>query len=267
MECYDRYSFSHTADKEYTDGTYTHMHNGYEMLYYVRGDAEYIIEGSVYQLRPGTLLFIRPRAFHNLSPLSPTDYERFVIGFPESKIPDQLRSFAEVAREIYEIPKGSFIDTFFSEWAEAERVCTEAELNILLDSAVERLLLHLKYLPERTRPKPIRMNGVLEGVLKYIDEHLSEKLTAETLAARFFVSSSWITHTVKDELGISLMQYIGKKRILYAEALIENGISPSDAAKACGYDTYTTFYRQYKKHTGRSPAEKRSRQGEEKTRR
>lgn len=256
MECYDKYSFSHTADREYTDGTYTHMHNGYEILYYVRGDAEYVIEGSVYKLTPGTLLFIHPRTFHNLNPLSPSLYERFVIGFPEEKIPEALRNFAEGAKEIYTIPKGSVIDLFFEEWANAEKHFSPEEIEILLASAVERIILHLKYLPDGAEPKPIRMNGALENILRYIDEHLSEKLTADTLAARFFVSSSWITHTVKECLGLSLMQYIGKKRILYAENLIAKGVSPTDAAKECGYDTYTTFYRQYKKHTGRSPGER-----------
>lgn len=256
MDFYDKYSFNHTADTEYTDGTYTHMHNGYEILYYVRGDAEYVIEGSVYKLKPGTLLFIRPRAFHNLNPLSPTVYERFVIGFPETKIPEALRNFAESAKEIYSIPKGSAIDRFFEEWREAEKNFSPDELRILLDSAVEKILLHLKYLPEETKPEPIRINSVLEQILRYIDDNLSEKLTAKTLSARFFVSSSWITHAVRQDLGLSLMQYISKKRILYAETLLKNGVSPTEAAKECGYDTYTTFYRQFKKHTGHAPNER-----------
>ena len=253
MDFYDKYSFSHTADTEYTDGTYTHMHNGYEILYYVRGDAEYVIEGSVYKLKPGTLLFIRPRAFHNLNPLSPSVYERFVIGFPEAKIPEALRPFAVSAKEIYSIPRGSAIDRFFEDWGAAEKEFSPEELAILLDSAVEKILLHLKYLSEETKPEPIRINSALEQILRYIDDNLSEKLTAETLSARFFVSSSWITHAVKQNLGISLMQYIGKKRILYAESLLQKGVSPTETAKECGYDTYTTFYRQYKKHTGRAP--------------
>lgn len=253
MDHYDEYSFTHTADTEYTDGTYTHMHNGYEILYYVRGDAEYVIEGSVYNLTPGTLLFIRPRTFHNLNPLSSTVYERFVIGFPESKIPEGLRGFAENAKEIYAIPRDSAIDRFFGEWASAEKDFSRGELEILLDSAVARLLLYLKHLPNETSPEPIRMNTALENILRYIDEHLSDELTAETLSAKFFVSSSWITHAIKQTLGISLMNYIGKKRILYAETLLAEGMTPTEVAKECGYDTYTTFYRQYKKHTGRAP--------------
>ena len=253
MEIYDEYSFSHTADAEYTDGTYTHMHNGYEILYYVRGDAEYTIEGSVYHLTPGTLLFIRPRTFHNLNPLSSAVYERFVIGFPETKIPAALVEFAKNAKEIYAIPKESAIDRFFSEWADAERDFSREELELLLEHAVAKLLLYLRHLPTETSLEPIRMNSALDRILRYIDEHLSDELTADTLSARFFVSSSWITHTIKQSLGLSLMQYISKKRILYAESLLAKGMTPTEAAKECGYDTYTTFYRQYKKHTGRAP--------------
>ena len=253
MDIYDSYSFSHNADTEYTDGTYTHMHNGYEILYYVRGDAEYIIEGSVYKLLPRDLLFIRPRTFHNLNPLSPTIYERFVIGFPESKIPAELIEFAENAKEIYRIPQGSAIDRLFEEWAAAEKDFSEKEISILLNSAVEKILLYLKHLPSESGVEPIRENHTLAEMLRYIDENPTEQITSETLSARFFVSRSWIVHTFKQILGINLMQYVCKKRILYAESLIKSGLAPTEVAKLCNYDSYTTFYRQYKKFTGHSP--------------
>ena len=51
------------------------------------------------------------------------------------------------------------------------------------------------------------------------------------------------------------MQYVEKKRILYAEAKIHAGMSPTDVAKLCNYENYSTFYRQYKKVLGHSPAE------------
>ena len=253
LDFYDEYRFKHSADAAYTDGTSTHIHNGYEILYYVRGDAEYVMEGSVYKLRPRDLLFIRPRTFHNLNPLSPAVYERFVIGFPEGKIPEALKEFADGAKEIYRIPEDSPIDRLFTEWSELEDTLSEPELEILLGSAVEKILLYLKYMPSESAVEPIRVNSTLADMLKYIDEHPTEEISAQSLSARFFVSSSWIVHTFKKALGISLMNYVCKKRILYAQNLIQNGENPTEAAKLCNYDDYTTFYRQYKKITGHSP--------------
>ena len=47
-----------------------HMHNEYEILYFIQGDMDYSIEGVMYHLRPRDLLIIRPRAFHYCSPLT-----------------------------------------------------------------------------------------------------------------------------------------------------------------------------------------------------
>ena len=243
----------HTVDIPRPDGFHRHMHNGYEIFYFVRGDAEYTIEGAVYKLRPGDLLFIRPRKFHYLSPLSNATYERFVIHFSIDDVPPPLRGFVDNAKEIYRISSDSLADRYFSMWSEAEGLFSETEMNEYLSSALTSVLLYLKYLPDESRIKPIRRDSTLDSILKYIDGHPTEPLTAEALSAKFYMSESWIVHTFKKNLGISLMQYIQKKRVLYAEALIYGGVSPTEAAKICNYDSYSTFYRQYRKILGVSP--------------
>ncbi len=252
-----QYSFHHAARIPQKKGFHRHMHNGYEILYFLRGDAEYIIEGSVYQLKPHDLLFIHPRTFHYLNPLSDATYERFVISFPESRIPPSFRSFVESSKEIYRVPKGSLLDLFFEAWARAEIEFTEDALREYLDTALSTVLLFLKHLPEEEAVEPIRENHTLEGILHYIDEHPGEPLTAEILSAKFYMSTSWIVHTFKKSLGISLMQYVGKKRILYAEEQIRLGKPPTEVAKLCHFESYSTFYRQYKKILGHAPQEDR----------
>lgn len=248
-----QYSFHHTTDTPKKDGFHRHMHNGYEILYFLRGDAEYIIEGSVYRLTPRDLLFIRPRTFHYLKPLTDATYERFCIHFPENKIPPALRDFAESSQEIYRIPKGSLVERYFEMWADSEKQFSEEEMRIFLYPLISSLLLYLRHLPSESAVKPIRENRTLEGILHYIDEHPERQLTAETLSAEFYMSTSWIVHTFRRSLGISLMQYIGKKRILYAESLIRSGTPPTEVAKLCNYESYSTFYRQYKKILGHAP--------------
>ncbi|MBQ9079651.1 MAG: helix-turn-helix transcriptional regulator [Clostridia bacterium] len=249
------YSFHHTADTPRRDGFHRHMHNGYEILYFVRGDAEYIIEGSVYRLKPYDLLFIHPRTFHYLKPLSEATYERFVIHFPADKIPPSCRDFAESSKEIYRIPRGSAMDKFFESWAAVEPQFSEQELREFLYPSVTAAMLYLRHLPSEEVVEPIRENPALENILRYIDEHPERRTTAAELSAKFYVSTSWIVHTFRRTLGLSLMQYIEKKRILYAESRIRDGLCPTDAAKLCNYENYSTFYRQYKKVLGHAPGE------------
>ena len=249
------YSFHHTADTPRRDAFHRHMHNGYEILYFVRGDAEYIIEGSVYRLKPRDLLFIHPRTFHYLSPLTDTTYERFVIHFPEHLIPPSCLEFARASKNIYRVPRGSDIDHFFESWETAEGKFSENEMREYLYPSITSAMLYLHHLNSDESVKPIREHRTLESILRYIDEHPERQITAAELSQKFYVSTSFIVHTFRGALGISLMQYVEKKRILYAEAKIHAGMSPTDVAKLCNYENYSTFYRQYKKVLGHSPAE------------
>jgi AraC-like DNA-binding protein len=232
-----------------------HMHNGYELLFFIRGDADYMIEGSVYRLRENDLLLISPRTYHCLKPLSPIVYERFVINFPADMIPESVSSFVANAPDIINIPKDSPIYRFYQNWMDAEMHFTVDEMLDFVEISTSQLLIFLKYLPDKKDIQPIRKNNTLQMILEFIDEHPTENINAEKLSAMFYMSPSWIVHTFRRELGINLMQYIAKKRILYAESLIRNGESPTEAAKICEYDSYVTFYRQYKKILGRSPKE------------
>lgn len=248
-------SFRHTVDVPQKKGFHRHMHNGYEILYFLRGDAECIIEGSVYRLKPRDLLFIRPRSFHYLNPLSETESERFIISFPEDSIAKVLIPFCENAKEIYRIPHGSLPDLFFEALGTAELDFPKEELQSYLDTAITSILLYLKHLPEEESVEPIRENRTLEAILRYIDEHPNESLTAQNLSVKFYMSTSWIIHSFKKNLGISLMQYVNKKRILFAEEQIRLGKYPTEVAKLCHFESYPTFYRQYKKILGHSPQE------------
>ena len=251
----DIYDFSYKRETPREDALHRHMHNGYELLYFLRGDAEYVIGGATYRLSPRTLLFIRPRDFHYLRPLSDAPYERFVIHFPHEVIPSSLLEFAVNAPEVYRVPKGSETDAFFAAWESAERTYSKEDLTTLLAGSVPTLLLRMKYGQFSDTARPTRENPTLDGILAYIDEHPRESITAATLAARFFVSTSWIVHSFRTHLGITLMQYVNKKRILYAEARIREGAPPTAVAKECGYESYVTFYRQFKKYLGYTPSD------------
>ena len=252
----DVYEFSYKRETPRADALHRHMHNGYELLYFLRGDAEYVIGSATYRLSPRTLLFIRPRDFHYLRPLSDAPYERFVIHFPREAIPPSLLAFTDNAPDVYHVPKGSETEAFFARWEAAERTYTREDLTTLLTGSVPALLLCLKYGRFADTAQPTRENQTLDAILRYIDEHPTERITATALAAQFFVSTSWIVHSFRTHLGITLMQYVNKKRILYAEARIREGASPTAVAKECNYESYVTFYRQFKKYLKYNPSEK-----------
>ena len=101
------YDFAHKTADPREDALLRHMHNGYELLYLQRGDAEYVVEGSIYRLTPRTLLLVRPRRYHYLRALAGKTFDRFVIHFPAERVPEALRAYLDEAPEIEDAENAS----------------------------------------------------------------------------------------------------------------------------------------------------------------
>ena len=231
-----------------------HIHNDFEILYFVSGDADFIIEGNVCRLNKGDLLLIKPRVYHYLRLRSNAKYERFVINFTESEIESTITDSNdrwEYAK--YSISEKSVINGFFKAWDEHEEIFEEDERDIFIKHGVELLLTVLKHCIKKDDDMPTSSNPTLEPILRYIDENLDKPMCAESLSSEFYVSVSWLVHIFRSHLGISLMQYVNKKRMLYAQQLVKEGMSPTEVAVHCHFENYATFYRQYKKILGKSP--------------
>ena len=60
---------------------FMHMHDNYEIFCFVSGNAHYMVEGTVYELFPGSLLLMRQSESHTLILDGFERYERFTLNF------------------------------------------------------------------------------------------------------------------------------------------------------------------------------------------
>ena len=61
-----------------------HIHDTCEIYLFVGGNAEYLVEGSVYPLDAGSIVLLAPLESHKTKILSGEPYERYVVNFPRS---------------------------------------------------------------------------------------------------------------------------------------------------------------------------------------
>ena len=85
----------------------------------------------------------------------------------------------------------------------------------VIEIRVEDLLLLLcRTVYDKVNPSSRKAASRLhEQVMAYIDENLEEDISLDSLAERFFVSKYHISHTFKEHLGISVHQYLLRKRL------------------------------------------------------
>ncbi len=231
-----------------------HTHEEYKLLFFYDGDVDFTIGESSCPLQKNDLLLVKPNLPHCLQPRSSRCFKRMILTFREEILSDDLRALLQNAPPLYHLDASSPIKRIFDNLLESLEVFSEEDFEYVCLTSLNHILLQLKYFS----PVQIKDNSgasILDAILLYIDENLALPLTITDLSKKFSVSESWIAHSFKKHLGVSPSQYINRKKIIYAQSLINKGISPMQAAEDCGYLNYTTFYRQYKKYLGISPAE------------
>jgi len=97
---------------------------------------------------------------------------------------------------------------------------------------------------------------ILRRCIVYVDTHYTKALSAESLAKKFGLSQSALSAAFQQQTGLPVHKYIVQKRIQKAQMLIRSheDVSLSDIAAKCGYMDNSTFYRNFLKITGVSPA-------------
>lgn len=92
-------------------------------------------------------------------------------------------------------------------------------------------------------------------ILKYISEHITEKITLQSLANYLYLSKEYISYIFSKETGVQLMYYINEQKSLLAKSLILNdGMPPSKVWRYLGFESYDYFSKTFKKYIGTPPS-------------
>ena len=213
---------------------------------------------------------MRPGETHKaqLSPAQP--YERMAIHFP----PRLLEPFdpqGELLVPFYERPVGK-INLYRPEQYAAGFVweCLGAMTRPAAETDAARRLALLCNLPAVLLELRRAFAGIccnelppagsaddsqsrIASVVEYINGNLTGDLNLSNLAARFFVSKSYLNQQFRQATGTTVWNYILLKRLMIARAAIRDGLPVTDAFARSGFTDYSAFYRRYRDRFGVSP--------------
>jgi AraC-like DNA-binding protein/ligand-binding sensor protein len=89
----------------------------------------------------------------------------------------------------------------------------------------------------------------------YVEEHLHEKISTETLAMEIGRSASFVAHHFAAEFGQTPRQYILKRRMEEAKLILENGSNVQETAARLGFYDAFHFSKTFKRYWNAPPSQ------------
>ncbi len=248
--------YKHHVSKNLACNTYSpHTHSNYELLYFVSGDATFVIEDRRYKMKKGDLILIRPLQYHFIQIDSPVEYERYDFLFDAER--HKVHSVATLPQEtvVVNISGNSFAEDIFKKCDFYYSKCPPKVFRELITHLLCELFYNIGLFPQTPPDDSTVLSPLLSKALTYINQNILAPLTVEEVADQLFVSESYLFRLFKSELHRTPKKYIMIKKLLVAQKMIASGEKPTAVAEKCGFSDYTSFYRNYIEHFGRRPSD------------
>ena len=94
----------------------------------------------------------------------------------------------------------------------------------------------------------------IQESLDYIEDNLDTEITAEELSSRAGFSLFYFYRLFQSQVGMPVMQYILRRRLVHAIYDISCGAKMVDAALRYGFDTHAGFFRAFRREYDCSPS-------------
>ena len=97
-----------------------------------------------------------------------------------------------------------------------------------------------------------------EEILNYVQAHYSDRLTLADVADAFYLNKYYLSHLLKDSLGMNFQDLVNAIRLNIAlYPLLDSQKSIDEIAEECGFSSAAYFYRVFRKVTGKTTRELR----------
>ncbi len=119
--------------------------------------------------------------------------------------------------------------------------------------------LRISMFESRTRKgDPDMEEQPMLGIVRYMQEHLSEEISLTVLAEEFHLSAQYISQLFKNEIGVNFLTYLTSIRMEQArKLLLSTSLSIAEISEKTGYSDYRVFTKVFKKIEGVTPSQYR----------
>lgn len=253
----EKFKLFHLCDQSEKNYSF-HYHDFYKIVFFIKGNVTYNIEGKNYELSPYDIVFVGKNQLHRPVISGLCEYERYVIylsddllkederlflGFKEAfnKHENVLRLNASDNGKVIELLQGAY-----------NRLKSDGFANdIYARLMVYEIILRLS---ETIAIKgfdydgKVQYNAKISEACEYINNNLASDLSVDMLSEKFYTSKYYFMRQFKMQTGIPVHQYIIEKRIQYTNQLVNDGMKVTVACIEAGFNDYSTYLRASKRN-------------------
>lgn len=216
---------------------------------------------KVVSVQPGQALYIPPNGWNK--PLWTTDCSVLSLLFGKRQIGFSLVSKRRDEPDFFEVQKHSIMTRtghVLEHILAALNVQTEEPgCSPTVNHLLQALLASTSQLLAESDVDRPRGADLFHGICIYIQENFHRPITRDSIAHRFNVSSSHLSHLFREQGHMRLVDYISWVRIDRAKFILKKyRFRLEEVATRCGYIDVNYFCRVFKQRTGLTPSQYRS---------
>lgn len=243
-------------EKHLSHSQILHWHDFYELEYFLEGNGVYCINGEIYEIQPGMLLFTTPGDLQQITFSGPVHLLN--ISFTTAMLDPVLQN--KLMEPTMLLDQDRFYECIFREMLGniySSGKFSLQYLQALLNTVLFRLY-HALGCPDEELP--IANSCVME-IVAYINRHFEEDLSLEVLAKRGNLSKEYLSSLFHKTMHMTISEYIISLRLRHARTLLL--LTQSEIREIqvkTGFHSASHFARSFQKKYHCSPSDFRKKQ-------
>lgn len=238
--------------KNHTFEIDSHVHDKCEIYVNLSGDISFMVENKIYPVKRGDAILTRPHEYHHCIYHSDAPHEYYWILFSAQGNETILKPF-------FKRPFGEAnLITFNGN--DGERLIQLCETFYKKEiQAIERQLLFWEMMELLNKGNKVNHSETqihkseISEALNYIESRLIDAIRITELARISNVSVNTLERRFYEELNMTPMEYIKKKRLNLAANFLRHGYNVQQAGMESGFNDISYFIKLFKKSYGMTP--------------
>lgn len=240
-----------------------HSHDFIELFYIVAGEGSFIVNNNEYKVKKKQLIIINSNVNHTEKSSDNNSMEYITLGFNGISF-NKKNSQIKESILIYEDDDVEIL--FLINFLLTELKNNKNEVFYISQNILEIIIIKLNQYQniEIQASSNKKINSTVYEAKKYIDLNYSEPLTLDDLAKVSHLNKYYLSHTFKDQTGLSPIDYLNQTRIKNAKILLKStNYSISEISRFTGFSSQSYFSQRFKKGTSLSPRQYRDKEQKE----